>query len=65
MDFRLTHDSLISYNKERVLSLVTIETALRGFITVDFIRSELGISNEDLIEIRDSLILDGEIEAVP
>lgn len=64
-DYRLTHPTLIKYNKARVLALATTATANRGFVTVDFIRSELSISIEDLVEIRDELISEGKIEAIP
>lgn len=65
MNYRLVHSELILYNKDRVLSLCTSETARQGFVTIEFLKIELGVSNSDLAEIRDLLILEGKIESVP
>lgn len=65
MDYRLTHDELLAYNKPRVFAILTARTAKVGFCTPEDITRRLNISTAQLIEIRDILLSEGKIEPAP
>jgi len=65
LNYRLTHDELLEYNKPRVLAILTAQTAKRGFCTPEDITRRLNLSAAQLIEIRDILLSEGKIEPAP
>jgi len=63
--YKLSKELLHAYNKERVIAVATIQTAITGYVTADHIRAELELTNEQLVAIRNDLLADGTIEEVP
>jgi len=64
-DYKVCDNHLLTHNKERVYAVVLAETVKKGFITVSEIHKYFDLTNSQLIEIRDALIADGKIEAIP
>lgn len=62
MNYRLTHDELLAYNKPRVFAILTTQTAKKGYCTPEDINRRLEITTAQLIEIRDMLLAEGKIE---
>lgn len=62
MAYTLTHTELIEMQTERVLSVIKMTVIKKGFVTVEDIAKHLGIPNDQLIEIRDNLLVAGIIE---
>lgn len=65
MNYKLSNTLLHQYNKQRVIAVATTQTSLRGYVTAAHIREELGLTNSQLVAIRDDLLADGTIEEVP
>lgn len=64
MKYALKHKPLLAYNRDRVLAMITAQTANKGYVEVDEIRKAFNISTDDLVAIRDDLIAEGLIEEI-
>lgn len=65
MNYKLTHDELLAYNKPRVFAILTAQTAKKGYCTPEDITKRLNITIAQLIEIRNILLAEGKIEEAP
>lgn len=64
MRFRVPHDILLAYNKERVYAVTLAETRNKRYITLEEIHAYFDLTTPQLVEIRDALIAEGKIEEV-
>lgn len=62
MDYTLTHNELIWFQTNRVLSVIKMATIKKGYVSTADIREHLNIPTEQLIEIRNNLLSEGIIE---